>query len=39
MSDSERTCPNCGYMLEEDDSVCLECGYDLDEELNYDDEA
>ena len=35
---AERQCPNCGFLLEEDESTCLECGYNIDEEFDIEDD-
>lgn len=31
----EKECPNCGYLLEAEDTECLECGCSLEEDFDF----
>jgi RNA polymerase subunit RPABC4/transcription elongation factor Spt4 len=34
----EKECPNCGYLLEADDTECLECGCSFEENFDLEEE-
>jgi len=35
---ADKVCPNCGYLMEENDTQCLECGCSIEEEYDLENE-